>query len=77
MNLNSNLFELLYSIESESTERKLIADGNWHTLSAEFLNSSLEVKGVYFGIQVWEWSSSDWTYNEFENRYLNLYFDIP
>mgnify|MGYP001223483162 CR=1 FL=1 len=70
-----NQDELLYSIESENTERKLIADGNWHTLSAEFLNSSLEVKGVYFGVQVWEWSRSDWTYNEFENRYLNLYFD--
>ena len=41
-------------------DNQLIADGNWHTATVKFANSSLETSGTYFQVWFWEWSVWNW-----------------
>ena len=41
-------------------DNQLIADGDWHTVTVKFANSSLETSGTYFQVWFWEWSVWNW-----------------
>ena len=62
-----------YMTNNPSTGNRIIADGDWHTLSVECISSSIDAAGFYFRTWIWEWSKYDFNYAQ--ERELIAYFD--
>ena len=69
----SNWEDIIYTLNSEDVNTRLVADGTWRPISVKAAYSSSEVAGQYFRVGLYEWSF--WSAGVEQERELKVYLD--